>query len=149
MRAVLIRSLAGFLLVAALTGIAGCGSGDSETTTALTKQEFVQQANAICQAGLEDVRNATPSPVEVAKMSKGKQEEAMRGLVPPFQAMLGELQNLPAPKADQQKIDGIIASFEEALKTLNTEPARGLEGEYLFTAATDPAREYGLTECIP
>ncbi|HEX6152023.1 MAG TPA: hypothetical protein VFZ19_00740 [Solirubrobacterales bacterium] len=149
MRAVAIRSLAGFLLVAALTGIAACGSEDSETTTALTKQQFVKQANAICKAGLEEVRKVNVRLAGAQKMSKAEQEQMVRDLVPPFQAMLDELNELPAPEADQQKIDGIIASFEDALELLDTKPSRGLEGEYVFAEAADPAREYGLTDCIP
>jgi hypothetical protein len=144
-----IGSLTGFLLIAALMGIAGCGGGNSETTTALTKNQFVTRSNKICEHGLEEVKNAYASFAVLEKMNKSEREEMIRGLLPPFQAMIDELRELPAPVPDQQKIAKILLSFEAALESLDEEPARGLSGEYPFTEATDPAAKYGMIECVP
>ena len=150
MSAIVIRSLAGLALVAALLGINACGSGESDTsTTVLTKSQFVKQGNAVCEHGLKEVVAATPSAKQVEGMDKGELEEMIRGLVPPFETMIDELQELPAPEADQAKIAKILVSFEEALDIMDSEPDRSLAGEYVFTKATEPASKYGLVECVP
>jgi len=142
-----------YVLVAALLGL-GCGGGDGgddEATASLSKPQFVKQANAICERGLE--RRLTES----GKYAGEHRGESLTVLARKAFMAVGlsvweeefeELRALDPPKGDEKQVDRIFAAFESWVD--GTEQKNGGANPKLnkeIADAVELARKYGLSEC--
>ena len=150
------RSATAVLVVVALalTG-AGCGDDDEPAGTggssggdALTKEQFLEQGNAICAAGNAelDAEGATlgtaPTPGEI-------EDFALNELVPNVQNQIDELRGLTPPEGDEETVDEILKAAEEGVAAIEQNPASAFDdgGADPFGQANQLAADYGLVAC--
>ncbi|MDH3752891.1 MAG: hypothetical protein OEU32_03375 [Acidimicrobiia bacterium] len=153
-------ALMGGLLVAA------CGS-DAE---ALSKPEFIEQANAICQASQDEAdplfeaafaefEDLDPNDPATQEFLYARFAEAMDEIKPILDQQLDDIRALEPPSEDKDLIETLIADQDAALTEFvglldaalaGDEEARAIidsEEEDPFADIDRRAREYGLTVC--
>jgi hypothetical protein len=145
------RRIAVTLAAAAAAGalIAGCGSSGSSsstaTTAAISKADFVAQANAICEKG-----NKAQSAAEtkLGKNATKAQAEALvtQTFVPNIQGQIDAIKALGAPAGDEATVAKMISLAEADLNKLKADPSQ-ISNENLFTNFANVAHPYGLTAC--
>lgn len=139
------------LLLSLSSLLVGCGGDDEPAATApepepLSKTEFVTQAEEICAEGNEELRTAAedipaePSDEEVAQFAEDE-------FVPNLQQQHDDLAALGAPEGDEDTVQAILDSLQEAIDVVEDDPASLLSSDDPFTEASDLAEEYGLVEC--
>jgi hypothetical protein len=145
-------------LVALAAFVAGCGGGDettdgtSDETVTLTKTEFVKQGDAICKKGNDQSEKeaeefAEDNDFTLEKASKDQLEEAVAEvLVPNLNQQAEELDELGAPKGDEDQVEEIIVSLEGAADEIEDDPSTVFEGEVL-KEPTKLAKAYGFKVC--
>jgi len=147
---VLLAALAAFAML-----VAGCGSGgdSSESTSSLTKAEFVKQGNAICAKGNKEIQEGFEEfEQEVGSQkqpTKAQLTEAIETIVlPAVRNQVEGIQELEPPSGEEAKVEAITDSAEEALEEGEEDPA-SLTSEKAdpFAKANEMANEYGLTKC--
>jgi hypothetical protein len=144
--------LVGVVAIAAV--VAGCGSSD-ETTSALTKQQFITQADAICKQGNEEIEEGFESFAEQNDIPKNQEPSNAQGkeivetvIVPSVDSQAEGIRALSVPSGDEDEISAMLDSLDEAIEEAEEDP------EALFTAKSDPfakpnelAQDYGLKTC--
>jgi hypothetical protein len=141
-------------LIALAAIVAGCGGGGDTTdeTVTLTKAEFVKQGDAICKKATERSEKeaeefAEDNDFTLEKASKEQLEEAVSAvLVPDLERQAEELDALGAPKGDEDKVEEIIVSLEDATGEIEDDPGLVFDGKVL-RKATEKAEAYGFKVC--
>lgn len=146
-RAVL--GLVGLLLTAG--AIYGCGGDDG--TTALSKQEFIKQGNAVCKAGESERTELFAEAQKEIKPGdtfdqKDKAELVRTVLVEPYEKMIKGVEELGAPEGDEQQVEALLQAMEKATQKAEADPARTIKTIIPFAEANKAADEYGLTDCV-
>jgi hypothetical protein len=118
------------------------GCGGSSQPEALTKPEFLKQANAICAEAQEERAAQSKGLSE----SDSSAEAGMQQLLEPVEKMTGELGDLGPPAGDQKEVEAIVAAYEDGTAALEAEPA-GAEAASAYAQANKLAAMYGLTDC--
>lgn len=153
------------LVTAGALLMAACGS-DAE---ALSKPEFIEQADAICQASQDEAEplfDAVFADLEDIDFDDPANEgliftrfaEAMQEVEPIFERQLDDIRALEPPAEDKEFIEELIADQEEALTRFVATLDAAAAGDEAARAAVDGdedpfddvdrrAREYGLTVC--
>jgi len=146
-----------FVLAVSIAGLlTACAQGTDEDPSpdgALTKPEFIAQADARCaEADAETKELRSPQkPAEVEPFV-----DKARAIT---QELVDDLRELPAPEGDQQTIDAMLDTVEEALqrlpalvqaskdKDLAAVQAEGQKLQALAQEAQQIAEEYGFEVC--
>lgn len=146
----LLAALAALALI-----VAGCGSGSSgtESTSSLTKAEFVKQGNEICAKGSKEINEGFEEFVKENGLSKKKapskavQEEAVETVLIP--KITKEIESIRALGPPDEEAEAVLEAAEEALEKGKEDPIQFLKEESTgpFAKANRLAREYGLTKC--
>ena len=146
------------LLMVALPS-AACGDDDSEdgtttTTTALSKQQFVREANLICERTDDELERASrqffadaPSGEEVPP--EEIEEFGEKTVYPAVQDEIDRIRALGAPTGDEDQVEALLDAAQQGLDTLQDHPgqlARGAAAPAL-DEASKLARNYGLDQC--
>jgi hypothetical protein len=141
------------VLVALAAVVAGCGGGDdSETTETLTKTEFIEQGDAICEKANEQSENeaeefAEENDFTLEKASKEQIEEAVAEvLVPNLNGQVEDLRALGAPEGDEDQVEEILVSLEGAADEIEEDPGLVYEEETL-EEPSKLAEDYGFEVC--
>lgn len=123
----------------AVIGIAGCGGGDD---AALSRDEFVTQANAICAAGNAKISAAVPTDGPPG-------QELYEAVVDETQHTIDGVAALEPPEDMASDVDAMIAAANEAMSQVRATPAAEFFAgtEDPFAAVDAKADELGLTEC--
>jgi hypothetical protein len=146
-------AIAAFVALAAL--VAGCGGGGDTTpdeTVTLTKTEFIKQGDAICKKGNDESEKeaeefAEDNDFELEKASKEQLEEAVgEVLVPNLERQIEELDALGAPKGDEDQVEAIITSLEDATGEIEDDPGIVFKGDVL-KKPSELADDYGFKVC--
>lgn len=141
---VLLSGLVGLALV-----LAGCG-GDEETT-ALTKQQFLKQGNAICKAQADERENQVEEFAAkldpTAKVGNEVQEKLMLQVLPTYEKATEELKALGAPEGDEKKLEAITQAMDEAAAGAREDPVAAARTKKPFIKANELSVEYGLDRC--
>ena len=135
------------VLVAALPA-AGCGSSEDD---ALTKEEFIAQADAICKKAHDKFEkdfkaafagNPQPSQAQL-------NEFALSTLVPGVQGEIDDVSALEPPPGDEAEVNAIIDAVQGGVNKIKADP-----GVLSPKVKFDPqqkghqlAKEYGMKEC--
>jgi hypothetical protein len=153
-------------VLAAAAIAAGCGGDSSaftvqadttiKTNDSLTKAEFLEQANAVCmrnwhvvvdafRAKSADLRSSQP------QMSDGERfaEATGSAYLPNMESyIVAEIQDLGAPPRQEQAVEELIGSMQEAIEQGRLDPATS-RAEILaaFSDYNRRASRYGLVEC--
>ncbi|HKF81555.1 MAG TPA: hypothetical protein VKB23_01185 [Solirubrobacterales bacterium] len=138
--------------------IAGCGGGDDTTgdeTVTLTKAEFIKQGDAICREGNEEIEKGFEGYAEENDLPQNKEPSTEQGIeitetviLPNVQQQAEEIRELGAPEGDEDQVDELLTSLEDAVAEGEDDP------EALFSGDTDPfadvnqlANDYGFQVC--
>lgn len=138
--------------------IAGCGSGsdNTETTSSLTKAEFVKKGNALCAKGNEEIEEGFEKFGKEHGFSKEKEpsnaelEEAVESvLIPKISKEIEGIRALGTPAEGGAEAEAVLDAAEEALEKGEEDPSVMLKEESAgpFAKANKLAREFGLTKC--
>ena len=148
-------SLALAALVALAAIVAGCGSDDSETTSSLTKAEFIKQADAICKK--ENAKIATEFksfakengiPLDKEPNPEQGEELVEEILIPNVKSQAEAIRDLGAPSGEEEKVTELLESLDEGIEEAEEDPGALFSSETdSFAKANKLARDYGLEVC--
>ena len=155
MNKALLAAIAALVALAAL--VAGCGGGDDTTdeTVTLTKTEFIKQGDAICKEGNKEIEEGFEEYAEENDLPENKEPSSEQGveitetvILPNVQQQAEEIRELGAPEGDEDQVDELLTSLEDAVAEGEDDP------ELLFKGDTDPftevnelATDYGFKVC--
>jgi hypothetical protein len=148
----LLAALAALALI-----VAGCGSGgdSTESTSSLTKAEFVKKGNAICAKGNKEIEegfekfakenNITPSK----QPTKAQLTEFSEGvLLPLVRKQVEGIRDLGIPSEGEKEAEKVLQAAEKAVEEGEEDPSKlATQNGGPFAEANKLAREYGLTAC--
>lgn len=149
----LLAALAALALI-----VAGCGGGSdsTETTSALSKAEFVKQGNAICAKGSKEIEEGFEKFgkehgfSEKKEPSEAELEEAVETIViPGIRKQVDGIRALGTPTEEGAEAEAVLDAAEEGLEKGEEDPKLFLEEESSgpFAKANKLSREFGLTKC--
>lgn len=153
----LIVALFGVLAIAVV--IAGCGSSSNEeSTSSLTKAEFIKQGDAICQKANDQNEGEFEAFAKENGISESKapteaqEEEIATGiLLPSISGQLEGIRALGAPEGEEEQVNEILETVEGEVEEAEAEPAVLFEeekgAESPFAEGNKMAREYGFKVC--
>lgn len=133
-------------LALALGVAAGCGgdSGDS----ALTPEQFREQANAICAAGNARIDAAAPD-VRGGPPTGADARAFLDVVTSDVRVQIDEISALAAPEELREDVDALLAGARAAVETIESEGPEALfgGGPDPFAAVDVTARRIGLNAC--
>lgn len=131
-------------------------SGKSATPSGgLSKAEFVNQANAICEKGKKQSLKEMAAYVKQHKGGSGQPGPALivkavkAVFIPGVETQIEEIRALGAPPGEEAKVDAFLAALEEGVEAAG-EASGGSAGAAFgqgFKRSAKLAREYGLNGC--
>ena len=150
-------------------GAAGCGGDDdstsggdttavettatdsdttaTDTTTAdITKEEWIEQADAICKAGDDEIEAAG------AELDANSSEEDVQALitdvvVPNIADQADQISALPVPAGEEDSIGELTDALNQAVSDAEADPGALLTDDSTFEEVNTLAQDYGLTSC--
>jgi hypothetical protein len=157
------RTLIATLAVGAAMFAAGCGGGDDSTSStgasgasgasgpsgsaALSKPDFIKQADAICKTGNKATDAAgqalgqNPSSAQVEQFVK-------TGLAPALQTEFDAIGKLTPPAGDEDKVQAILDAAQNGLDEIKSDPSKLTDkNDTSFDEANKLASAYGLKVC--
>jgi len=139
---------AAVVAVVGISGVAGCG-GDDGDDAALSRDEFVTQANAICATGNAAIEAGFTAGGPPGPPSGAAAERLYETVVTETQRSIDGVAALEPPEDMRDDVDALIAAAESAMSEVRATPA----AEF-FASTDDPfaevnglANELGLTDC--
>lgn len=132
----------------ALGGIAaGCGSSNDDSTTstaAISKADFVAQANQICKQGNAEVEQAGK---QLGNVNEAQLEDFVANtVVPNIQKQVDGVKALGAPAGEEAQLNELISVTQADLDQLKADPSK-IQDDHLFDDSNQKATALGLTEC--
>lgn len=145
------------LAVLGLLVLSGCGSGGGESTSTgtLSKAQFLKKANAICAKGTEVFGKGDAAFWKRHGGPSSNANEAMVNklqltvLVPVRKSELRQIRALGLPRGDEQRVEAMLAAWEEGIEKGEEEPQTLDAGgtEFAFHKAYVTGIKYGLVKC--
>lgn len=145
------------VLVAALLGLASvgaaCGDDDDDGGgEALSEAEFLEQGNAICAAGSEELDEAFEGAFESTPTAEGVKEFFDDVVIPNIRDQIDAIRDLGAPDEIDGGVDSFLDGADAKLDELGAMDADELfalmtSGEDPFAEINEQATNIGLTEC--
>jgi hypothetical protein len=139
-------------MVIALVALVGCGSDDEGGEETVTKVEFIEQGDRICekaekQAETEAEEFAEQNGFDLEKATDDELEEAVAEvLVPALDQQAEEIDALGAPEGDEEEVEAIVVALEDGTATVEDDPSVVFEGSPL-KEASQLAKDYGFEVC--
>ncbi len=144
--------------IAASAALFGCGGGGQSSTvaavtvnSAVTKAQFRERANAICNEGKTEIsltlvhRAEKEGKTSVAEMEPAVQTEI---LLTSLRKQLTELGEIGAPPKDRSQVEAFMTAFQNAVDTIEEKELRGKEQiQPVLLTIYKPALAYGLKGC--
>jgi hypothetical protein len=134
--------------------LSGCGDDGSggQTASALSKAEYVRQADEIC--GGQEIDKAAqqffagfsrknpPTPEKEA-------EFVNEVVIPTHQQQLDELRTLPIPAGDEEQVEPFLEEGQAFIDRLGEDPSLFIQQRVTpeFKEAAKQAADYGLQSC--
>ena len=156
----ILRVLAALAVTMSLLALAACGGDDDSSDEPVTKADYIEQGDAICQ---ELYKQRDPLETEAARAAlDGDTEGAAQTFENAAEITdnrMAELRELTPPEGDEQAVDEIWSRGEEAADTARTaaEAIRaedekalakaGAEGRIATTRFNKAAIDYGFFSC--
>ena len=144
------------LVALAIAGLAACG-GDDDGDGAISKQEFVAQANQICTTGNLQLERRAEQFFSSLELPKGQEEpgpaeEERFGtevVIPGIQRQVDQVDALGRPEGDEEVIDEIVDKANRGLDQMRSDPSLAASEEPVpvLDDAGNQLGEYGATEC--
>jgi hypothetical protein len=139
------------ILLAAVMAVVlgGCGS-DSDTAASLTKAEYKKQAEVVCQ-GYESEREEVLGKAleEAGSNPNAKQkEELLLKVIVTYENLIEELGDVGTPEGEEQKVESMLASMEEAVDRAKANPESAFTSDLPFREANKQVQAVGLDNCV-
>lgn len=145
------------MLPALTLALGGCGSGGgtTESTSSLTKAQFLKQANVICAKGGEEINKGyeefSRKHVAGGKIpSQALLDEAAAEIVLPVREReVRQLRALGAPSGQEEHVDAMLTAWEEGIEKGEEDPnsLRKAGPEFAFYKSYSMGIDYGLKKC--
>ena len=146
------------MAIALAAGVAACGGGDSSgdsSTAALTKAEFIKQADKVCVDGEEALEAegeefAEENEFDLENPTEEQKEEVVLEVIGPALHNQGEeLAALGAPEGEEEAVEAIVNALETGADEIEDDPQILIEGKEnpALEEASELAADFGLTEC--
>jgi hypothetical protein len=141
-----------FALAVGLSAFAiGCGDDDDGGSSdsdapAISKADFIEQGNAICEKGTQALNEA------VAAIGQSPTQDDLENFVsdtmtPNIQGQIDDIRALGYPEGDEDELEGILSDSEDALNSIKDDPSVLTEGDDPFADTNKALNDYGLTAC--
>jgi hypothetical protein len=136
--------------VVAAVALGGAGGVAAAGTDELTKKEFIAAADDLCTKA-DDVLGAIV--FDIASQSGGgpptaaQIEQFVQYLVPAYQNVHDDIDDLAEPRADRARIKKLLATFQRELDAIERDPTRVQRPSGAFPKSAKLARGYGLEVC--
>lgn len=140
----------GIVVLGAL--VSGCGGGGSDSSSSLTKAEYVKQADAICaerkkewNAALASYRKKAEAKNAVGntKVEKELAEDVLEGLMlPALEKQLESFEELGAPKGKEKQAEKMVKNLSKEVNSIKT-PTDVIEGG--FADFEEEAEDLGVS----
>lgn len=131
-----------------LTVLAACGGGGEDR---LTRAAFVEQANAICTAGNEDIQRHAGEAFAGLGEGEAPGEREARAfaarLGPDIAAQLRELRELRPPEAVEDQTERVLAQADRAIDAIESDPMLVLSHEGPLAEVTTAFHRLGWSAC--
>jgi len=131
---------------ALLLACGGCGSDESSTTPAPTKDEFIAAANEICGAGDAEIQQATQQ-LDSSASDEELEQFVTDTAIPVIEDERDQLDELGAPEGDEEEVDAILNGLDDAIAAVKADPGSALSDSGPFDEVNQLAQDYGLTDC--
>lgn len=146
MRNVTVIFTLGLLAVGLLAS--GCGGGSESSQ--LTKADFVEQADVICEQAIGKLR--AEMTLFAKKETNTRQPQALAGLVkssmiPALQSESTEIRALGKPAEGAKEVAAFLKAMQAAIGKAEAHPATFLSSVDPLEAAEVAATRYGLSAC--
>ncbi|MCI0637163.1 MAG: hypothetical protein L0206_25100 [Actinobacteria bacterium] len=129
-----------------LGSLAACGDDDGGGD-ALTKEAFIEQADAICREGGLAIEEAT-SGLDPNEMSEDEFADVIRDeVVARIRQQIQAVRALGFPEGDEELLDGLFDQTESVLDELDEDPQILFQDEDPLAEVNAELAEYGFTEC--
>ena len=136
-----------WVLVAALAAgllAVGCNGDDEDSEEALTKEEWITQADQICEQDNQELEQAGAN----IQSQEDAEQFVSDTLVPKLNEEIDELRSLSAPEGDEDQINAILDAAQNGADEIEANPtAISNEATNPFAEANRLANEYGLKVC--
>ena len=157
-----IRVFAAFVLTAAAVSLTACGDddGNGDPGGTLTKTDYLEQGDAICQ---ELYKQRDPLEVEAARAAQegdaARAADVFENAAEITENRLAELEELPVPAGDEEAVQRVIQRGEETVETaraaaaaIRAEDSKALAresaaGRRITARFNKAAIEYGFFVC--
>jgi hypothetical protein len=142
--------LAGLLATGLIA--AGCGGDDDDDDggdggEALSKEEFVSQANQICTDGNAEVETAATETFQNGQPTPEEEEAFVTDTVlPSVQGQIDQIRALGIPEGDEDEVNGFLDEAEAIVDEAEADPQTFFQGDP-FAEVNDDLTAYGLTAC--
>jgi hypothetical protein len=140
--------------------LAGCGgaslsaparsSGTARVTggTAITKAEFIKQADAICEKTDATQTAAVEAQLGSSNPNHHEVEQAIeKYALPPIKEEVDELEGLEVPAGDRVQIRAILRGIKGAVRRAEADPGSVVSGSGPFASVEKLGREFGFAAC--
>ena len=138
--------LAAFAVVFAAFAVAGCGDDSDDTDTAsgepLSKEEFIAQADEICESGDAEIEQ------QALQLGTEADENTLvtTVIVPGTRDQVEQIRELVPPEADEEAINEFLDTFDRGLDELENDPST-LSKPATIIEARQLATDYGFESC--
>lgn len=133
----------------AAIAIAGCGGGDESSTAALSKDDFLAQADQICAKGDQELNDAGQQLAQGGRPSEEDLNQFISDtLVPNLESQADQIRGLGAPAGDEEQVNAIVDALDTGIEQIKADPSGAVSGGGgSFDDANKLAQDYGLTDC--
>lgn len=131
----------------------GDSTGSTESSSSLSKAEFIKQGDEICKTGdaaIEGEANefAKENNIDTEKPTEAQQEEVIEQVVgPAIERQSEEIADLGPPEGEEEAVEDIVEAVGHGADEIEEDPKAVLEGGNPLAEATKLAKAYGFKVC--
>jgi hypothetical protein len=142
------KLFAAVAVLAAAATLVGCGGDDDGgglVSPAISKAEFIAQANQICRAGSAELARVSLDP---DTSPEELQQIVVATVIPNIRKQVADIRALGFPAGEEAKLDGVFDQVEQILDQARANPAGMLdESTDEFAEVNQQLTAYGLDTC--
>jgi hypothetical protein len=112
--------------------------------------EWVTQADEICAAGDQEVRQAASEQFDAQPSEQEAADFTAETVVPSLQQQHEEIAALPPPEGNEGDAQTMLTALEQGIAALEADPSAALQAQgpdSPFAEANEFAKKLGLREC--